>query len=95
MPETADRIDEVTIPLKKTHLILACVASILMPAASAVTSYMRTQVDIQKEISASRLESEQRYVRQDSVNRMIEKLDILNERLSRIEGYLEERSRKK
>jgi hypothetical protein len=86
---------EFLVELSRWQVILGGVFAIVVPVASAYTSYLQSVSDIKQEFAMLRLESERAYVKKDEMAKVGDKLEQISDQLSEIKGYIRARDRRR
>lgn len=80
--------DKEMVVLKKTHLIVAIIAGMLTIAVSTLGANYASHGSLEAKINEARLETVKTFVPKEDFKSMSNKLDEMNGKLNRIEGYL-------
>jgi len=81
-------MSDVMINVSKMQLIVALLLQVGAPIAAGFTAYQKSHADIRVQLEEIRVEREKDFVRKDDMRIMMEKLDIIGQRISNIEGFL-------
>lgn len=80
--------DKVLIALTKIQVVVAVVMSILVPTVTAVSATYSAYGNTNKVIDEHRLENYKTFVQKDELKEVRQKLEQMDGKLNRIEGYL-------
>lgn len=80
--------DKELVTLTKLQILVGVIMSILIPTLTSVGANYKAHANIAERIDASKLESYKVFVQKDEMKEIRAKLDQMDGKLNRIEGYL-------
>lgn len=77
--------------IKKAHVIIVLLGSIITPLLTGITAYHKSLASIGDEFHNIRLESERSFVKKDDFKSLNEKIDRIADDVAEIRGYMKRR----
>ena len=76
------------ISLKKTHLALVVLLTLLSPVISILSAYYKAQDTAHQELLQLEIRLEQTFVKKDDFQSLNKKIDRLSDDIAEVKGYL-------